>query len=197
LTAYVLDELLQTLDSPAAAVSASVFFSPTTEFSETVAMTYDSALQQYRGTLDLPIDAPAGRYEVHVRATCPGYSSDESQSAFWVAPPLEVGIDLNTDTIRPHETLAVTVAVQDRGELVSGAGVWADIVMPGSRVRIPLLPTGEGDYVAAFRPADLSSALGGVWAIEATADYKGSSATAAASVLVLREIYLPLILRNH
>jgi hypothetical protein len=197
LTAPVLDELLQSLDNPAAEVSASVFFSPTTEFSETVALAYDSALQQYRGELDLPIDAPAGRYEVNLHATCPGYSSADSESAFWVAPPLAVGIELSSDTIRPQEILTVTVSVQDRGALVSGAGVWADVVMPGSTVRIPPLPTGEGVYVAAFRPADLSSELGGVWTIEATADYKGSSATAAASVLVLREVYLPLVLRNH
>lgn len=197
LTAYVLDESLQTLDNPPAEVSATVFFSPTTDFSETIAMVFDSVLQQYRGTLDLPIDAPAGRYDVDVRATCPGYSSAESQSAFWAAPPLEIGIDLSTDAIRPQETLTVTVTVQDRGELVAGAGVSADILLPGSSVRIPLLPAGEGVYVAAFRPADLSSELGGVWAIEATADYKGGSATAATSVLVLREIYLPLVLRNH
>jgi hypothetical protein len=197
LTTPVLDENLQVLSDPEAQVSATIFFSPTIEFSETVAMTYDSTLQQYRGTLDLPVDAPAGRYEVRLHATCPGYSPADSESAFWVAPPLEVGIDLSVDTIRPHETLTVTVTVQDRGELVSGAGVWADIVIPGNTMRIPLLSTGEGDYVAAFRPADLSSELGGVWGIEATADYRGSNASAAASVLVLREIYLPLVVRNH
>jgi hypothetical protein len=197
LTTHVLDENLQTLTDPEAQVGATIFFSPTTEFSTTIALEYQPEVQRYSGKLDLPLDAPSGPYAVHLRASCPGHSPAESWSAFWVAPPVDVTIDLSATAIRPQEVLTITVAVQDRGEPVSTAGVWADIAMPGVPARIPILPTDQGDYVAAFRPADLSAVASGVWIVEATTDYRGSSATAAASLLVLQEVYVPVILRMH
>lgn len=60
----------------------------------------------------------------------------------------------------------------------------------------------SGVYSATFRSADLAPNLGrsvrsGQWQIMATADFHGSTTTAAGAVTVFRQVYLPLVLRGY
>lgn len=202
LSAYLLDQSLQPFACPGAGITAAVSSSSPTEFTMTVPLTYDSTSGEYEGRLDLPADAPTGRYDVRFRANCPGYTSAESWSALWVAPALNVTMNLSTGTIHPEETLVIAARVEDRGEPVSTAVVWADIVTAKGTIRVPLLSSGGADYATAFRPVDLFtdygvSVPGGTWAIEAVADWRGSTGRASSTIVVQHPIYLPLVVRRN
>jgi len=200
LTVYVLDETLQSLTDTLTAITATLYATPTLGYSDTVPLTLD-ADGFFRGVLTLPITVPIGTYQVDVTATRPGYHVAHGVSSFFVAPPLMMTLEVTPTAVVASQPMTLTVRVYERGTVVTEAGAWAEVATSGGVVTMPLVYSG-GVYTATFRPADLApnlggSVRGGEWQIVATADYYGSTSTAAGAVTVFRQVYLPLIIRNR
>ena len=199
LTAYVLDENLRPLADAFTTVTATVYATPTLEYSNTVPLTPD-AEGFFRGTLVLPEGAPDGIYMVDFVATRPGYAQAWATSAFYAAPFLTITLTATPQVLGPMDVLTITAQVYERGAMVTDASVWAAVRTPGGEVTVPLVPQG-GAYIAAFRPVDLAQNLGGTvrggeWWITVMTNYQGSNPGAITKVTVLHQIYLPLVLRN-
>jgi len=155
----------------------------------------------FQGIVDLSDTAPIGRYWVNLSTARSGYESAQATSAFFVAPPLTMTLDVAPNPLARWESLMLTARVYDRGTTVTQAGVWAEITTPDGAVTVPLV-YGSEVYTASFRPIDLGpnlggSVRGGQWQIAATVDYYGSTATAVSAVTVFQQVYLPLVLRGH
>jgi len=178
LTASVLDEMRQPITDTATTITATVYSTPTTGFSTTVNLTYCASCGHYQQVVNLPIDAPVGRYWVNYKANRPGYDTANTSNAFWVTPPVSVTLAANDSDLSPQSTLTLTVSVEDRGTIVTDASVWAAIATPSGTITVPLTYDGSDSYVVAFRVSGLAANLGGelpegTWEVIATAEYWG------------------------
>ena len=200
LTAYVLDETLQSLSDTLTAITATLYATPTLGYSDTVPLAPNADGFFWR-VLTLPVTVPIGTYRLNFTAAWPGYQVARGTSSFLVAPPLTMTLEITPTAILVGEPMTLTAQVYERGVLVTEAGVCAEIATPGGVVTVPLVYS-TGVYTASFRPTDLAPNLGGgvkggEWQIVATADYYGSASTAAGAVTVFRQVYLPFIVRNR
>jgi hypothetical protein len=202
LTAYVLDENLQGMSDIGTVVTATVYATPTVQFTTTVNLSYSETSGMYEEVVDLPDTAPIGSYEVDFLATHSGYDPDSATTFFAVRPPLTTTLEANVDTLPVQDTLAMTVGVWDRGAVITEASVWAEMTTPVGVITAPLT-VGSGDaYTLSLRPFDLRADLGGQvpvgnWVLEVTVDYQGSGASAERPITVRPTACVPLALKQY
>ena len=187
LTAYVLDETLQPLTDTLTTITATVYATPTLGHSATVPLALDTD-GFFRSNLSLPMTATLGTYHVVFTATRPSYQVAKGESYFFVTAPLTMTLEVTPTIVVASEPMTLTAQVHERGSLVAGAAVYAEIATPGGVVTVPLV-SGGGVYTMAFRPIDLEpnlggAILGGQWEILAMAEYYGSTTVASATATV-------------
>ena len=202
LTAYVLDENLQSMSDIGTVVTATVYATPTVQFTTTVNLSYSETSGMYEEVVNLPGAAPIGSYEVDFVATHSGYDPDAATTFFAVRPPLTMTLDTNVDTLPVQDTLTMTVGVWDRGAVITEASVWAEIITPGGVITAPLTVGSADAYTLSFRPFDLRADLGGQvpagdWVLEVTVDYQGSGASAERPITVRPTACVPLVLKGY
>lgn len=201
LTASVLDEARQIITSTNTLITATIYSSPTLGFSATVNLPYCGECGQYQQIIDLPYEAPLGRYLIKYSASYPDYAPAEAETTFFVTPHLTVTLSVVPPILSSTETMTLRAQVYNRGINVTQAGVYAEIIPPGGIAKIPLFGDGGVVYSATLRPVDLTDSLDapllpGEWSVQAVANYQGSSAAATQTVTIRHNIYLPLVLRQ-
>ena len=202
LAAYVLDENLQGMPDVGTVVTATVYATPTVQFTTTVNLSYSETSGMYEEMVNLPGAAPIGSYEVDFVATHSGYDPDTATTFFAVRPPLTTTLETNVDTLPVQDTLTMTVGVWDRGAVITEASVWAEIITPAGVITAPLT-VGSGDaYTLSLRPFDLRADLGGQvpagnWVLQVTVDYQGSGASAERAITVRPTACVPLVLKGY
>ncbi len=202
LAAYVLDENLQAISDVGTVVTATVYATPTVQFTTTVDLPYSETSGMYEEDVSLLGSAPIGSYQVDLVATHSGYDPATATTFFSVRPPLTMTVETNVGTLPAHDTLTMTVDVWDRGAAVTEAGVWAEITTPRGVITAPLT-VGTGDtYTLSFLPFDLRADLGGQvpagnWVLDVTVDYQGSEASAQRPITVRPTGCMPLLLKKY
>lgn len=200
LTASLLDQYRQPLTDAASVVTASLRSAADTGFLLTTQLPYCVECGYYRQFVSLPADAPLGRYDVELHASRPGYDSDESRSSFFVAPVLDIMVEVAPQSVLASMPFTITAHITQRGVPVEEGLVVSRIVTPGGEVTLPL-NFSAGVYSVTLSPDELWPDLGGSmllgnWTIQVTTEYLGSSGVGSTSLNVRRATYLPLLLRG-
>jgi len=202
LTATILDEQRQVVRGDDTLVTATLYSTPTLGFSTTVNLPYCKECDRYQQRVQLPTDAPVGRYVIEYLAQRPGYTSKGAISTFFATPRLTLVFTATPSTLGWTDPITLTAQVRNQSSYISHAGVYAEITKSGESVQIPMLAMGVGEtvYTATFLPADLvdnpSALTSGQWTIKAIANYQGSEAIAIQTINVRHSIYLPFIIRQ-
>ena len=190
-TTSVLDENLQIFsDSSSVTVTASVYITPSVEYSTTVDLVYCESCESYQATIELDPTVPVGLYQVDIEASHPDYDPDTSMNYFRVVPPLVLAAGVNRNVLDLQDTLRIMTDVSDRSTPVIGAEVWATLATPGGPVEIPLPHDEDGSYSIELRPSDLEPNFEGVdligtWTVTVHAEYMGGYGESALSVNVI------------
>ncbi|MBN1315515.1 MAG: hypothetical protein JXA42_08605, partial [Anaerolineales bacterium] len=189
LSAFVQNEMLQTITDTGTLITATVYATPTLGFSTTVNLAFCDTCQKYQAALTLPDSAPIGTYQVDYVAQRSGYEPDSATRFFFVTPLLTSTVTVSRETIDAHETVTLTAQILDRTEIITGANVLGEISTPAGAIVLPLTNNNSPTYTVAFQPFGLlanldGDHLSGEWPIKVTADYMGKTAVVEKSILV-------------
>ncbi len=188
-----------------AAITATLYPTPTAGYSLTTHLAHCAACGYYRQVISLPAGWPVGSYQLELVGSHPGYDPARTTARLFVTPPLTMTLNVTPTHVLSSEPLTITAIVHERGTPVMDAVAHARVATPGGAVIAPLVWDGAR-YSASLRPADLAPSLGGAieigeWQIQTTAEYYGSTTSAAAQIEVYEcsscRVFLPLMVKRR